>query len=300
MVRLLIEIGGRNLHLGKNVRGEPPIYTVVSNLYLELTELLLKNGAHLEYTNSSLLVGVGVRSFEMTKLLIKYGLYVDGVNLYGETPLHYAVKSGSIETMKLLIENGADLNSFSYSNETPLYHSIESGNYEKTDLLIKNGANMNVGGHLPLLSLAVSYGKYNIVKLLLDGGANVNRSFKGLSALCIAVKKRDSPIIDLLCKYNAEIRSHHTEAKFDEKNNLEIIYNGNWCKNIHYFFPDNVRQQIKITFILRSKNPLMALLPYDIIIVICKLVADIYCASRKRRSGINRVNTHSSKRIKLI
>jgi len=98
------------------------------------------------------------------------------VNVYDDDSDHVlmvAAMYASADCMDLLIKNGADVNVVNRTGETPLMwcnHDIA-----KTKLLLQHGANLNAvakSGNTPLLIACVGYGQYEIIKLLLDNGAN--------------------------------------------------------------------------------------------------------------------------------
>merc|ERR1712071_549880 len=46
---------------------------------------------------------------DLARTLIHYGANINGVGIYGETPLHYAAAAGQVSTVRLLLERGADV-----------------------------------------------------------------------------------------------------------------------------------------------------------------------------------------------
>jgi len=85
---------------------------------------------------------------------------------------------GKEEIVKLLLNKGADANTQCGENGTALQVAIHSGNKNITLALLRKGANVNaLGGRYgtALCAALSSYkGKEEIVKLLLDKGADAN------------------------------------------------------------------------------------------------------------------------------
>ncbi|MFH1724640.1 MAG: ankyrin repeat domain-containing protein [Elusimicrobiota bacterium] len=100
-------------------------------------------------------------------------------------PLVRAVKKGDIHGVRTLVESGADVNEeggwFSSSlndviGQTALEHAARHGELEIAKLLIRHGADVNHGsGEWTPLFLAVESGQPEMVRLLLENGANIYR-----------------------------------------------------------------------------------------------------------------------------
>ena len=93
----------------------------------------------------------------------------------GITPLMQAVLYGDADSVRLLLEQGADPNIRNEAGATALMWS--AGDLEKTRLLIARGADVNGrsdDGRTPLLIAAGQFANTEVVKLLLDHGANLS------------------------------------------------------------------------------------------------------------------------------
>ena len=94
--------------------------------------------------------------------------------------------------VEILLNHGADIEAQSErTKDTPLSLACSGGRYEVVELLLNRGANKehrNVSDYTPL-SLAASGGYVNIIKLLLSHGAEINSrtgSKLGISPLMLA------------------------------------------------------------------------------------------------------------------
>ena len=113
---------------------------------------------------------------------------VDISNKFGETPLMIASIEGNLPLVKTLVQDKkAQLDHIGW---TPLHYASSRGHLEVAQFLLANGAivdSMSPGNTTPLM-MAVQSGNEQLVKLLLDKGANIQlRNTNGLTALDIAV-----------------------------------------------------------------------------------------------------------------
>ena len=158
-------------------------------------------------------------SAEVLQLLLNANCNVDAINACQETPLHLATKRHSPETLQLLLDAGSNINArdenqqtalhiaSAWSNEkvvhkllnagadinardenlhTPLHTAIEKGPWSKSKLpvirvLLCHGADIFlVTQHgYDALALAIIKCTLEVVKLILDSGALVNRRYGG-------------------------------------------------------------------------------------------------------------------------
>jgi len=138
--------------------------------------------------NPMLLLAIKDKSIKVTELLINdKRTDVDLSNKYGETPLMMASIDGDLPVVKtLVLQKKAMVNHIGW---TPLQYACTKGNLEVAQFLIANGAMVDglSPGNTTALMMAVQSGNEQLVKLLLDKGADLKlRNVNGLSAIDIA------------------------------------------------------------------------------------------------------------------
>jgi len=177
------------------------------------------------------------------KYLIEHGADVNKESNYGETPLLSACESGRFITrllnrLRLNINfklNNLNINPNSKYNyiyeailkndKTPLFIACESENKTNVKYLIKHSENEN--RNITLYSKNTSV-KENIIKCLVDHGANVNKELhNGITLILIACESGNETIIKYLVDHganvNKELRNGKTPLNIACKSRNETI-----------------------------------------------------------------------------
>jgi len=211
------------------------------NKHTEVAKLLLTNGCKVErrnirHTDTPLLYAAINGDIEIVEMLLNRGANINAVNQYGITALHNAVRSKTMEIIELLLKRGAYVNAKDSYSVTPLQLAFENGSEEIVKLLLKHGAyvnsayNCNFGeGHTEWLGvketctswegctplwLAVGKGHEEVVKLLLESGANVHAEHKdGKTVLHFTVERRQDKFVQLLLLFSANVHAEHKDGR---------------------------------------------------------------------------------------
>lgn len=143
----------------------------------------------------------------LAKILINSGADVQKNDRYGCTPLWYAVHRVDLDMTKLLLDKKAKLNESAAS--LGLSRAVENNNSDMLRLLLNNGADSNslYMGATPLM-YACQKKNLTIIKILLDRGADVNLKsrypnmpYDGKSPVDIAREGGDTQIVELLLNH---------------------------------------------------------------------------------------------------
>ncbi len=119
-------------------------------------------------------------SIDAVVLLLRYGADVNAWDAaHSMTPLLTAVEIPHLEAVRLLLVAGADPNIQNDEGESPLHHCAKNGLLEMARLLLRCGATKTIdkgggGAGMNALSFAATRLNVDMVKLLLDYGANTN------------------------------------------------------------------------------------------------------------------------------
>ncbi|KAF5625834.1 ankyrin protein [Fusarium tjaetaba] len=174
---------------------------------IEKCQLLLKADADVNASTgeTALQLAVANNDVELAMLLIKAGADINASGL-GVTAIEVAVANKNKKLAQLLVEAGANLNIFSVGT-TVLQLTISDKNAELAKFFIEQGM-MNVNGSAIgqiALQRAADIGDLELVKYLLDRGANTNPKSSGQTALQYAAMRGKIEIVKCLVEHGASV-----------------------------------------------------------------------------------------------
>ena len=126
------------------------------------------------------------------------GADVNASSTSSDTALYYAVAGKHVEIARLLVAHHADV----FNDGDALLKAVESGDVELVKLLLDSGADPNRAKNGSLFVRVVANGNTTIIQLFLDAGADLSRF--GGSALVAAVAKGNQPVVEALLDFGAD------------------------------------------------------------------------------------------------
>lgn len=96
------------------------------------------------------------------------------------TPLFFASSNGHNECIEILLQNGAQINEPDWAGYTPLCYVSSNGDIKCMETLLAFNADVNCGTSNSPLHVAIAKGYLDIIRLLIDHGANINRQYPGI------------------------------------------------------------------------------------------------------------------------
>ncbi|EDP46450.1 ankyrin repeat domain-containing protein [Rickettsiella grylli] len=191
--------------------GETLLYSACSNGYTGIAKLLIENGANVNLLSNCekktpLCQASQQGHTEIVKLLIDSGADINQVDQDGIIPVYYAFFEDYNDIVALFLENKATTRE---CKEGLLCCACKHGNFEIAKLLIQHGVDVNLEGNGDdgtALDLACSNGHVEIAKLLIQNGANINAMNRyGGTSLSFASSENHTEIIKLLIDSGADI-----------------------------------------------------------------------------------------------
>lgn len=141
-------------------------------------------------------------NLEEVEVLVAKGADVNVRDQKKRTPLIFAASNGHTSIVEFLFSKGADINARDSGGQTALLYASKRSFNETAAFLLENGAEVNVQskkrGITPLM-LAAGWGNLELVRMLLDHGADANLTdIFGKTAKSLAQERGNSDVIDLL------------------------------------------------------------------------------------------------------
>jgi ankyrin repeat protein len=266
-VKEWINFDPKSVHEKDTDCNTPLIIAAWQNSNVDIIKCLLKNRADINgkniYGNTPLIIAAWQNAnVDVIKCLLENGADVNAKNYTGNTPLILAAwQNTNVEIIKCLIENGADINAKNNKGRTPLdvANTVEKKNFlrDSTDTVIKKKTYKNifdaikqgdlatvkewikidpksvherdVDGSTPLHWAAISNTNVDVIKCLLERGADINaKNNGGNTPLHWAARKNSNgDVIKCLIENGADINAKNNNgttpmnaANTEEKKNF--------------------------------------------------------------------------------
>ncbi len=139
--------------------GNPMLILAIKDKSNGVIELLLSDKrTDVDLSNKSgetpLMIAAIEGDLPLVKTLVtKNKAMVDHI---GWTPLHYACTKGHLDVAQFLIANGAMVDSRSLNGTTPLMMAVQSGNEQLVKLLLDKGADLELKNQLGLTAIDIA------------------------------------------------------------------------------------------------------------------------------------------------
>ncbi|XP_017350330.1 ankyrin repeat and SOCS box protein 15b isoform X3 [Ictalurus punctatus] len=190
ILEILIQNGGDVAAQATN--GDTVLYDAAGSGNLDSILLLLHHGANPNVASFAFQLPIHRAAYEGHYLALKTLIPITtkrAIHQSGMSPVHSAADGGHASCLNLLIKKGFDVNSllgdhisnnYNDMRRTALYFAVCNGDVTCTEMLLEAGAKPDLDPLVCLL-VAVRASHYELVRLLLAHGANVNSFFTAIS-----------------------------------------------------------------------------------------------------------------------
>ena len=215
--------------------GGTALMDAVREGHIEIVNLLFDKGAN-GVDGNVLWVAIQNGRTELVKLLLDKGSNANVKTRTNQTALMEAIRLGQPEIIKLLLDKGADANVKDQNNKTALILALEINEYNKNKKNIiriileqAKGIDVNVTNFYGTPALFLSGGDNEIIKTLIDKGADVNArdanaKYPDTTALMEAVISDNIEIVKILLDKGANI---NLQAKYGDTALMKAVQSGN-------------------------------------------------------------------------
>ena len=304
-----------DLELAARYCKNPVNFTIFENL-------LKKNSKNITLINKTLIPTVrstdAVSCINALKLLISYGANLNLLHDYigyHVTPLmaicYIVPRKTEFEIVKFLIENDSDVNIINRHGYNALLLICQRGNFKDFEiikLLLENNSNFDNsnGNTWSCLMCTVNNSNYDIAKLLIEKGADVNFiNYNGdniLNLLCS--NRKDNKIIELLIENGADVNSKNKFGGTPLMNLIKYSSSSDNFKSIKLLISKGSQVNSKDE---KSKTPMMMYykknknksFEYEIIKLLLDNKADIYIKNKNGDNILNIVENRTGKHSKI-
>ncbi|MBR6731045.1 MAG: ankyrin repeat domain-containing protein [Alphaproteobacteria bacterium] len=162
----------------RNKKGDTLLNIALSseNISPKIVELLVENGAHLNYVSSDRVTPLMCAVYnihvptETVSYLLQAGASVYSRDTYGQTPLLYATGREDIALVDLLLTYGANVNETDADGNTLLFEAVRQGYENLFSYLVDQGADLTVRDYqgATLLMSAIENKQEKMAHLLLQ------------------------------------------------------------------------------------------------------------------------------------
>ncbi|XP_072528931.1 ankyrin repeat and SOCS box protein 15b isoform X2 [Salminus brasiliensis] len=236
ILEILIEHGGDVTAQATN--GDTVLYDATGSGNLDCVHLLLNHGASPNVASLAFQLPIHRAAYEGHYLALKTLMPITtkrAIRLSGMSPVHSAADGGQASCLELLIEKGFDVNSllgghisdnYGDMRKTPLYFAVSSSDVTCAEILLNAGAQPDLDP-LRCLLVAVRAGRYELVRLLLAHGADVNCFFTVISdtvfPTALQYCLQDEMMMRLLLN-----NGYHAESCFQCSHDLCVVQSCIW------------------------------------------------------------------------
>lgn len=227
IVQYLLSKGANIKALTDN--GETALDVAIARGHEKIVRCLVEAGADVEAvtaTNSTPLIEAIQHGYtQIITYLLEKGANPERGRYYA-SPLYYAAKKGNVDAVKCLIAHGANIDGVGDPLFTPLAAACFHGKKHVVEYLVEHKADIHKKCRFfksSLVHMATSMGHIDIVKYLLDHGADISIvDAKGRTPLALAKEREHTEIVAYLERQLSTVNALTNASQAGEGGNLPL------------------------------------------------------------------------------
>lgn len=174
----------------------------VKSLLFQGVDVNLRNSWNRTPLHYAAIFNVGTSHFEMSKLLLGCGADVNALDVYDQPPFHYLLKQADSKMIELFSNYKTNMNAVDKDGEIPLTRAIIDQNYELVKLLVDSGSNVNFARLKEILTPLQDAFVYGYKEKIDEDGANIIRYLVENGANVNAIDDQGCTILTYFVKYD--------------------------------------------------------------------------------------------------
>lgn len=191
-----------------------PLNTILSSGPEALACELLETAASIDHHQdskgrSALHQSSELQKHTMLEVLLRKGLDVNTQDQLGTTPLHLASACNDTKSMAMLLKAGAQASALNVKGESPLFVAVSRGSKDAVRLFVWYGDERDEDVRLDALSYAIEQKNASMVKFIIDQGADVKARVRGESLLHRGIRAGSYQIVKLLIDGGANVNQEN-------------------------------------------------------------------------------------------
>ncbi|TGM34796.1 ankyrin repeat domain-containing protein [Leptospira biflexa] len=139
--------------------------------------------------------------YEKTKSLVESGVHLETIDTKGATALFYAIELNRINIARFLITKNANVNVSNFQGRPAALSAIKNNQFDLVKMMLDHGLNLQnpkTGDTLLTIACAFKPTNFKLVQLLIERGVAINAKDKNHYSALMHLTTREEPNLDII------------------------------------------------------------------------------------------------------